>query len=195
MQCITTGKLDPLIITGKPSDADLSASWSNLQDQYSSAVGDSEFKLFLNTYKELVDLDTQHNSCVIILHALKQFFYQPLLTELNTILGTNIKLDGLEKGPYYKQIDVLEKRIKGFRLRADLKRSQYKQIEKQFSEKGKKTDVPTREYFDGMLITLSDNAGYRITDQITVFEYCERIKRLNKQAEQINQHGRSKAFH
>jgi hypothetical protein len=36
-----------------------------------------------------------------------------------------------------------------------------------------------------MLITISDHAKYEITDDITVFQFCERIRRYNSLIEKL----------
>jgi hypothetical protein len=55
------------------------------------------------------------------------------------------------------------------------------------------SSTPTRAYFESILITLSDHAGYHIKDDITVYEFGERIRRLNhyiKKLNDNNHHGR-----
>lgn len=192
--CITHKNLLLLVISGKPTEQELQDAWDRLQDQYTSSVGDNEHKLYLTAYKDLIDLEAQYNESVILIHALKHFFFQPFLDDLNKLLNSDTKLDYKNDVKYYDQLKVLERKSKGLKLRADMKRATYNKIASQFNEKGKKSEAPTREYFDGMLITLSDHAGYRLTDQITVFEYCERIRRLNKEKEKLEKHGRGKTL-
>jgi hypothetical protein len=175
IECITSDNYSALLIEGKATDEQLLSAWNKIADQYTSAVGDNEYRLYLNCFKEVAVMSVELQNIEFLLEALSKAFYQPVLDELNKLMGTSIKLDGLQKEPYYKQLDVIYKRSRGLKIKLDLKRMQYESLSKKFSGSNVK---PEREYFDSMLITLSDHAQFQLTANITVFEYCERLKRF-----------------
>ena len=182
--CLVTGNHHLLIIEGNPTQEQLQTAWEYLVNEYAAATGDAEYKLYLTTYKELMALAVDLGNAEMLIDTLRKAFYQPLLDELNKLLGSSVRLDGLEKEPYYKQLDILYKRSRGIKIKLDLKRMQFEAMEKKFEGKG--GGKPTHEYFDSMLITLSDHAGFQLTDRISVYEYCDRIKRYMKHVEQMN---------
>lgn len=190
IDCLIDEDIHALVIEGFATPYELESKWAQITDEYTAAVGDAEYKIYLNTYKDMICMAVDLQNIEILIHTLRKAFYQPLLDELNKLIGSNVQLDGLMKENYHKQLDVLYKRSRGLKIKMDLKRLQYESISKKYETKGGK---PTREYFDSMLITLSDHAGFQLTDRISVFEYCERIKRLSKYVEQTNKkvHGRS----
>lgn len=181
--CVVEQNLHVLVIEGTPTEDQLKEAWEQIASEYAAAVGDAEYKLYFNTYRELLQMAVDLSNAELLIDTLRKAFYQPLLDELNKLLGSSVKLDGLQKEAYYKQLDVLYKRSRGIKIKLDLKNMQFKAMEQKFGERG--SGKPTREYFDSMLITLSDHAGYQLTDSISVFEYCERIKRYTKYVEQM----------
>jgi hypothetical protein len=181
IECITEDNYPTLIIEGKPTDEELQAHWLKIADQYTAAVGDHEYRLYLNCFVEMAAMAVDLQNIEFLIESLSKAFYQPLLEELNKLMGTKIVLDGLEKPAYYKQLDVLYKRSRGLKIKLDLKRMQYEAIGKKFQGVSEK---PTREYFESMLITLSDHAQFQLTLNISVFEYCERLKRFIRYIEQ-----------
>lgn len=175
IECITVDNYSALLIEGKATDEELQDAWHRIADQYTAAVGDNEYRLYLNCFKEVAVMAVELQNIEFLIESLGKAFYQPLLDELNKLMGTAIQLDGLQKESYYKQLDIIYKRSRGLKIKLDLKRMQYEALSKKFSNKGEK---PTRDYFDSMLITLSDHAQFQLTANITVFEYCERLKRF-----------------
>ncbi len=175
IECITGDNYSALIIEGTATDEQLQNAWAKLADQYTAAVGDNEYRLYLNCFKEVAVMAVELQNIEFLIESLGKAFYQPLLDELNKLMGTAIQLDGLHKEAYYKQLNVIYKRSRGLKIKLDLKRMQYDALSKKFSSKGEK---PSRDYFDSMLITLSDHAQFQLTANITVFEYCERLKRF-----------------
>lgn len=183
IECITSGEYYALIIDGKATDEQLQKAWHKLADQYSAAIGDSEYIIYLNCFKDYAQWAVDLQNIEFLIETLRKAFYQPLLDELNKKMNTAIQLDGLDKETYHKQLDVLFKRSRGLKIKLDLKKLQYDALNKKFQGDGKK---PTRDYFESMLITLSDHAGFQLTTNMSVYEYCERLKRFIRHIEQMN---------
>lgn len=178
---IVDNNLHALVITGNPTEDQLHAAWHDINSQYADAIGDAEYKLYLSLYKEITvhTLTLQAiNACI---ETLKMFPHVELFDQLNELLKTDFKFDFKDQEKYSLTLKICASRSKGILMQLDLKKAQFDGIIKKFSE----SKAPNREYFQSVLITLSDHAKYPILDSITVFEFCERIHRLNRYHDQL----------
>lgn len=171
------GNLYALVITGKPTELELHKAWAEIQLQYADAMKDNEFRLLNSLMKEVHRLSITLDQIHMAIDQLKQRYVEKFAKLLNGWLGSSFKFDTRFPEDYEKDLQRAYNRSKGIKIELTLKRSRYEALQKKFSSRDKK---PTREYFMALLITLSDHVKYRIPDSITVFEYCERIRRLNQ---------------
>ena len=183
VECITTDSLHSLIIEGTPSEDELKTTWHKIADQYSASVGNYEYQIYLNCFKEAATLAVDLQNIEFLIEALRKAFYQPLLDALNKAMQTSVVLEGLEKEAYNKELDSLYRRSRGLKIRLHLKKAQYDALSKKFEGTGEK---PSRDYFESMMITLSDHAGFQLSMNMSVFEYCERLKRFIQYVEKMN---------
>ena len=171
------GNVYALVISGKPTLNDLETTWENISTQYSDAMGDSEHQLYLSLYKEIHILTATYKSIFDIVEILRGFPHEGLKTELNSLVGTSFKFDYADPEKYHNELDRCLKRSKGLKIQLDLKLKSFEAISAKFKDNAGK---PTREYFYSVLITLEDYSKVRLDENITVFQFCERVKRLNK---------------
>lgn len=168
--------LSALIIEGHPSDAELESAWDGLIGAYHEAKGDIVVLRRLVIYKELSLLTINLREvyeCVLILR--DPLRYAPFFhKKLNQMLECDLPLDPNDIVSYMKTLARYLKRSSSIKRAIELKKIEYEAVQQ--GAVGKKADAA---YYDSMFITLSDYAKYRIDDSITVFEYCERCKRLN----------------
>ena len=170
-----------LVISGHPSLDDLYSAWGNIESQYADAMGDSEHKLYLSLFKEIHTLTATYRVIHEIVNVLREVPHEGLKAELNSLVGTSFKFDFADPEKYHAELTRCLKRSKGLKIQIDLKMASFAAIEERFKGKGSK---PNREYFFSILITLTDHAKIRIDDSITVYEFCERVTRLNDYAKQ-----------
>lgn len=198
--CAVDNNLYALIITGKPSDLELQLAWEDIQQEYSDAIGDSEGKLYLSLMKDIIIIDAKHQLIKKLagheevdpvtftitqpLGLLRLVYSEPLCKELNKLCLTSFKFDPLNEEKYLKELDRCINKSKTLIIQKTLKQHSLDALQKKFD--AKEEQKPTRQFFMSMLITLSDYAKYQIHDNITVFDYCERLHRLNKYIEQMN---------
>lgn len=176
-ECMCEGNLAALIIEGFPLPKELTIAWSTIQIQYADAIGEGEHKLRCMAFKSLIERKTDYK---IALTAIKMLGMPeienypenktPYAQELNNLIDANFSYEMPDKYDHLKNAIA---RIKGIKLAIDLAQIKVDAME---SKPSGKRSV---ESFDSNLITLSDHAGYALTDSITVFEYCDRIRRLN----------------
>lgn len=100
--------------------------------------------------------------------------YQQLYSELNKSLHSNFHFSETDLQLNRQLIEKATRLNKGVKLKADMARQDYEILNKK-EEASKPDDV----YYQKILISLSDHAGFAITDSIMTFEYCERVLRLN----------------
>lgn len=174
--------LSALIISGFPNEVELAAAWSSIVSQYTDAIGTNEHRLYTNLTKEIAVNTLTYNLITRTVDVLRKQHHKKLCNELNRILSTTFKFDPLDVERYNKELDRCINRSKSLKISTDLLQIKIAELEKKFTGK---TDKPTFQYYQKTLITLSDYAKYPIQDSITVFEFCERIKRLNDYYEQI----------
>jgi len=190
IDCMVDNNLNALIISGTPeSTFQLQSAWENIQQQYTEAVGSSEFKLYLSLYKEVsllkIECDLLQSAANILCEIQNYLVTHPeapefvlkaqtiWAAEVNKILKTNFRFNHLDKSTYEAELNKCISRGKSIKIKLELKLLAFAAIQK----KNKGGEAMDRRYFDSMLITISDHAKYEISENITVSKYCERIKR------------------
>lgn len=182
------GNLAALTISGMPAQSDLLLAWSEIKQQYADAMGDGESIIYLCLYRDLVILSNKIQSVKLIIESLRRFYYEPLAAELNDMLNTNFQFNPYDNEAYQKLLDRCSNIAKAFKIDFDLNMIHFKAIQAKQETKGGANY--TREYFQSVLITLSDYAKFPVQDSITVFEFCTRIKRYNSYCEQLEKANR-----
>jgi hypothetical protein len=190
IDCIINQNLAAIIISGLPTQQELSIAWALILQQYSDAIGDNEHRLYANRTKQLAIETINYNLVIGLVDVLRKEYSKDLCNELNKILSTTFKFDYTNKENYEKDLSRCFNRAKGFKISIDLLQMQVNELEKKFQNK--EGTKPTVEYYQSTLITLSDHAKYPINDNITVFEFCERIKRFNNYCEQLKSNSKKK---
>lgn len=171
------GDLRALVIEGAPAEADLNTAWDHIVGAYHEAKGDITVLRRLVIYKEMSLLTINLREvyeCVLILRD-PRCYHVKVHAKLNQMLECNIVLDVSDLLNYMKGLARYLKRSSSIKRAIELKKIEYEAVKE--GATGRKADAA---YYDGMFITLSDYAKYRIDDSISVFEYCERCKRLNQ---------------
>lgn len=173
----TTGNVSALVISGEPSEEELSSAWGRIMEQYGEAIGDHEATMRINLYKDIYRLQLKINQIALIVSLLRSYYVPKMVTELNRLLVSTLVFDVNKREEYDRRLQTALNKSKAFKIQLDMKVMQYESLKKGKDEEG----GVSKEYFQSILITLSDHAKYPILDTIiTVFEFCERIKRFNK---------------
>jgi hypothetical protein len=176
------GNFNALIIEGEPTKEELTSAWELITELYVEQIGDDEQKLSISLYREIIKLQVTVWQIKFLVHTLKSTYVKEFAEELNRILHTKLKFDVRFKDDYDTNLGRAIKRSKEYVLRLDLKTKQFEALQKSISDKSQGFK-PTREYYETILINLSDFAKYGITDQISTYQFVSRIKSLNKYLE------------
>lgn len=170
-----------LIITGYPAQEELHAAWAVIQGEYADAIGDNEHRMYVSLFKEVSVLAINLQLINSAVEVLEKIYSAELASRLNKLLLTQFKFDPSDPEKYKATLKSCIMRSKSIKINLDLKRIQMEAMQKEHKEPGAK---PSREYFQSILITLSDHAQYQIQDSMSVFEFCNRIVRFNHYCEQ-----------
>ena len=184
-ECVVKGNLSALIITGFPSEHDLRIAWNEIQQEYADIIGDNEQKNYLNALKEVHLLNCTLEQIKICIEWLEkclpmlpnpsiQQYVDKFASDLNSYVEAFYVFDHNDPEKYKANLINAARRSKGIKLSLDVAMVN----EESLRPAGDK-QKPDEAYFQNILITLSDAAGYYISDTITVLEFAQRIKRLN----------------
>jgi hypothetical protein len=181
IDALVDGNLQTLVIEGPVGESELAAAWMDLQQDYAAAIGDNEYKLYLSVYKEVFTLSIKIHQVYLLVDTLKKYYVKPFAVQLNKLLKTSFTFDHTQKEAYEQKLNGCLTRIKGSEITLAKKKIQLRALE----EKMTTGEKPSREYFINMLIALSDHAKIVLkAEDMTVYEYVQRIKRLNKHINQ-----------
>ncbi|HEY4112187.1 hypothetical protein [Puia sp.] len=182
IDCLIDRRLSGLVISGVFTEEELAAAWFILVDQYNAAMGDTDGRLYLSLYKTIVLKEIDIKMIHDIVGVLNIVYDADLAQKLNSLIGASFKFNPLDVEGYKKMLQRCLNRSKGLQLDLDRRRLEFDTLKAK--NQGEKIE-PTREYFQTVLINLSDYAKYPVDDKITTFEYCERIRRLTKYLETV----------
>jgi hypothetical protein len=184
MDLVCDGNLNALIKEGNPPHNELIAVETEMRIQYADAMGDHEYRHYVNAMKEVTVLQLTLTQIESLIEVLRDAYHPVFAKELNDLLRCNLQFDVSDPKQYDHNLDRAFRRSRSYKMRIDLKSIEIRKLElKYMGGNGK----PAREYFYGLLISLSDDAGYPLNETVTVWEFCERIRRANRKAEQHKQ--------
>jgi len=190
IDCQVDGDLSALIISGSPSPEQLAEAWAGISQEYADETAETEYKMYLQLLKEVVVMEINLaivENCVTIL---RLAYVKKCADQINALLFINFAFDPSNREKYLKDLDRAISRSKGsIKLPLQVKKSRLEAMEQRFSEKGRK---PDRAYFQYVLNALSDYAKYLIPDTITVYQFCDRIRRLDEYLKHMEQHNNQK---
>jgi hypothetical protein len=179
---VVDSNLYALVISGSPSVVDLEQAWAEVKGEYLDAVGDHESKLYWSLFREINILTITLNQIKLLVEMLEQVYYPPFAEKLNRLLHTAFAFDPNNEEEYIRLLKGCINRSKAYKIDLDLKTIHMQSID----EKRQSGGSYSREYFQSVLITISDHAKYPVSDTISVYEFCERMRRYNHYCEQMN---------
>jgi len=192
IECLVDGNLKALVIEGSPENKDLQQAWEGIQIEYLDAIKDDEYRLLLNMRKDLHVYEISLVQMEFLIDVLRDYYVKEFVDELNLLLGSKLSFDVTDNGAYERDLKAAWNRSRGTKIAMDIKQRALESLEK--NQSSKQTQKPTREYFQNMLIVLSDHVKYQIPETITTWEFCNRIRRLRQYYDhaKLRQHARGR---
>jgi hypothetical protein len=183
-ECILKGNLSALIILGFPTEQQLTTAWNSIIEEYTDAMGDGEYNMYINLYKELELMRIDYESVKLLVAALRKIYSDYFCDELRRLLRTDFKFNINDLPTYYDELDKCDRRAKGLKINLDLKQIEFDQVKNKLNEKDN-TKID-KNYFTSILITLSRFNKYRLTKDIFINEYCEHVKQFSLNLKEIS---------
>jgi hypothetical protein len=175
IDCLVDENLFALVITGEPSKTDLQSAWDGILIEYNDLLGDTENKMYFRLLREVHLLMCTIKQIELNVAILKLQYNKADADELNGLLNSNFPFDFSDTEKYYSDLDRCIRMGKGTYLKYQLKNNQLQALKE---KNDKANSKPTKEYFAGILISLTDHAGVKLNaSEITVYEFCERVRR------------------
>lgn len=181
MDLVVDGNRFALIKSGEPPLDELYKAEAALRMQYADTIGDNEYRLYCNAINKITRQEITLAQVQSLVAALREAYVPAFEQPLNRLLLTSFKLDVTNPDEYDKTLQRALNRSKGIKLTIDLKRLSIAKLEEKYT--GGTGQKASREYYMGILIDLSDAAHYPLSENITVWEFCERIRKHNKKAD------------
>lgn len=180
IDCDVDGDLSALVIEGEATEQEILHAWLLIKTQYADIIGNQEYILYRNGCRDLSVLKITLVEVETLVSLMRKIYSQMIAERLNKLLKTRFEFNIETPEQYNSDLDACITRTGSTKIQIDIKEAQMKAMEGKH-EQGHK---PTREYYHKILISLSDHAKYELTDKISVFDFCERVKRFNKFCEQ-----------
>jgi hypothetical protein len=148
----------------------LTDTWEELTNLYCEQMGDDENRLAINIFKEITKLDISIKQVHFLVDTLRKFHTDEFAKELNKILVTRFKFDTRFPEDYDRDLGRAIKRTKEFEIKMEAKTDHFEVIMENLNKK-KKGEKVSLEYYQNILISLSDYSGYPVTDRMSVYEF------------------------
>lgn len=178
IDCLIDKDLSGLVISGAPSQTELESAWDDLLWQYSDALAGPRQEYQADLYKKSLSQEFKVRSLEVFVSILEDYRVAEIIDQLSRLTGEKFKFPLADPVAYEKDL----KRCRGI---IALESVILDQLLRQLNESQPADDQkPTRDYFAKILINLSDDAGYEIRDDISVYTFCERINRYIQKIEQ-----------
>lgn len=182
-ECLINNNLSVLTIGGFPTPVELNTAWSNIMEEYTTAIGDTEFQMYVELYREVELLKIDYSSIGLLISALRKNYSKYFCDELNILLRTDCKFNVKDLTSYFAELDKCERRAGAKKIQLDLKLIEFEAVKKKVT--GGKEEKIDKNYFTSVLIILSKHNTYRITKDIFVNEYCEYLKQFTQYCEEM----------
>jgi len=193
IDCDCDDNLFALIITGNATIEQLNAAWSIIQEQVAEIGGSDTHSLLKSLYKEVNELSLFYQEIHLIVDSLRitlaicieksydlpqEIFdlQKNNHKKLNKYLNSNFKFNIWDVDGYMRDLSGIITRSGSIKIKLDLRMMAYEQVKARVQSSGT-SEKRTRQYYDRLLINISDHSKYEIAEDITVSKFFERVKR------------------
>jgi len=177
---ITTGDVEALNITGEAPFDELQTAWGNIIEEYAKLTKSPEYEATIETMRSFAVIQARAvmlNAAVSVLYYKHDHRCVDVLREA----GYTQKFDINEPIQYWKDLDIVSKRIKAVNI-------QLEQKAKEFEEIGKNAEAPDADKWFQNIAIISKFMGFHIdVNVITLREYVGYQTLLEKHNESIKQ--------
>lgn len=180
---IVDNNVHVIIISGEPNLFELQKAWLNICTEYADAMQDAEFVAYSKLKYDLIIEKAKYFCIIELIETLRDYYADWFKKELNRLMHTHFKLDVTNPDEYNKELDRAVRRSAGFKIDIALKQQRLDMMETKMQGKNKK---PTREFFEGMILTIRNHFKTHFDKDDSVWMFCDQVRRLNYEVELMN---------
>jgi len=196
IDCDCDENLFALVISGTATIEQLNDAWHIIKEQVAEIGGNDTHSLLRSLYKEVSELSLLYNEIISIVDSLRltmaicidrsydlpqEIFSQQKINhqKLNKYLQSNFKFNIWDIENYVRDLSGAITRSGSIKIKLDLRMMAYEQVKVKVQSSGT-NEKRTRQYYDRLLINISDYSKYEITEEVTVSKFFERVKRYTE---------------
>lgn len=162
-----------LILEGEPDEAEISAAWENILNEYNDALGDDGNKAYVIAYREYMQARINYDMVNQYIELLNNYYVPKWADELNFMVNGTFDFQGAVN----RDIDEYRGMLKNCfaRNKANLMRVNLAKIKiEEFAKvQGAATAVkPDRGYFTKVMVNLKNKNNREIPETISTYEFC-----------------------
>ncbi len=185
--CDVEEDLTHLIISGKPTEQQLKDAWYSILSEYADLTQDADRKVYYNSLKEIARLTIKHDLIAYLISVLRLYYDEELAKELCFLLMERFVFDNSNPEDYNKILNRCTTRLKGVAMQIKIEEAKFEGLKAKLKKKG--DGKASYEYYEDVLITLSESANYKIKkEEITLSEFALLVRRHNKKVQALENH-------
>lgn len=174
--CYVQGDLSGLVKSGDAPPEALQEAWLNIYSDYCDRIGGIQIVAMIEKTRAINALASKVDRLMRVVDAARKVMSPDLIASLQ---ADGYKIEETEDDViYWRQLDIIEAKIKPEKLRLDKMLSEM--------DKPDKTRKPSEEDFERTLAEISIMAKHEVDDTVTTARYCSYVKRLQAQIEAQN---------
>lgn len=183
IECDVDGNLNALTISGMPTSDELSMAWIDIQQEYIDALGSGEQTMHLELNRQCAQLAAEYELIDCAVKILGIARSDELVASVNEILHRSFAFDPSDMEQYKAELKLCMSLRKRMRIELHQKNDALQALQKANSGE-KQSKRSTRAGYTKILIVIGDYVGIQLRkNEMTTYEFCERIKQYNSYAE------------
>ncbi len=129
IDCIVDENLQALTISGFPGESELKAAWDNILLEYSELIGNNEYRIYVQLFKDIQISKITLDQLTIALNILQVTYDEFFAREVNRTLRTSCRFNWKDQASYQAEVKKCFNRSKSFKIALDLKLLKFEAIE------------------------------------------------------------------
>lgn len=185
--CSCSGDLMPLVISGKPTPAELLHAWTGIQFEYLDLLKDVIPQFTLSLEKDIHFLTARLQVIPAAVDVLRIKRHEGLIMLLKTT-GFNFPFNPNNPEAYESDLKRVLRQSKSFAVELETKRKQLERL----LQAG---NTPTRDYYEDLMILVSKFMGHQVREaETTVSRFAAMYRRMADQIKKDQENEQRRNF-
>jgi hypothetical protein len=185
VDCLVDEDFSGLVIEGVPTQEEIASAWEDILIQYADAIGDYGYRSYLKAEMAYRAAEIKYNKACTYIEMLNYYYINEKvvipkwIAELNKLISQPFVFDKEDLPAYEKYLSGANSRNKSNLFMMEMKREQYLAILK--VQQTEKNEKPDRDYFEKVLINLSDFKKREILiNNISTHRFCVLVNQYSQ---------------